>query len=118
MKAIARQEYGSPDVLALQEIEKPSVSDDDVLVKVHAASVNASDVELLTAHPLYVRLVGFGFWKPKVLILGSDIAGRVEAVGRNVTQFRPGDEVLSSFEIEPGLRLRALALNPVAKDRA
>lgn len=95
MKAIVRYEYGSPDVLALQEIKKPNVGADDVLVKVHAASVNASDVELLRAHPLYVRLVGFGFWKPKVLILGSDIAGRVEAVGKNVTQFLPGDEVLA-----------------------
>ncbi len=95
MRAIVRHEYGSPDVLELEEIEEPKVGDDDVLVKVHAASVNASDVELLTAHPLYVRLVGFGFRKPKVLILGSDIAGRVEAVGRDVTQFQPGDEVLA-----------------------
>jgi len=93
MRAIVRHEYGSPDVLELEEVEKPEVGGDDVLVKVHAASVNASDVELLTAHPLYVRLVGFGFLKPKVLILGSDIAGRVEAVGSNVTQFQPGDEV-------------------------
>ena len=85
MKAIVRHEYGTPDVLALQDMEKPRVGDDDVLVKVHAASANASDVELLTAHPLYVRLVGFGFRKPKVLILGSDVAGRVEAVGSAVT---------------------------------
>ncbi len=83
MRAIVRHEYGSPDVLELEEIEEPKVGDHDVLVKVHAASVNASDVELLTAHPLYVRLVGFGFRKPKVLILGSDIAGRVEVVGSN-----------------------------------
>ncbi len=95
MKAIVRHEYGSPDVLALEEVEEPKVGDHDVLVNVHAASVNASDVELLTAHPLYVRLVGFGFWKPKVLILGSDIAGQVEAVGSNVTQFQPGDAVLA-----------------------
>ena len=95
MKAIVRHEYGSPDVLELEEIEKPKVGDDDVLVKVHAASANASDVELLTAHPLYVRLVGFGSWRPKIPILGSDIAGRVEAVGRNVTRFQPDDEVLA-----------------------
>lgn len=95
MRAIVRHEYGSPDVLALKEIEKPRVGDDDVLVKVRAASVNASDVELLTAHPLYIRLAGFGFRKPNVLILGSDIAGRVEVVGSNVTQFQSGDAVLA-----------------------
>lgn len=95
MKAVVRHEYGSPDVLELEEVEKPKVGDDEVLVKVHAASLNASDVEILTARPVYVLLVGFGFWKPRVSILGSDVAGRVEAVGRDVTQFQPGDDVLA-----------------------
>jgi NADPH:quinone reductase-like Zn-dependent oxidoreductase len=63
-------------------------------VKVHAASVNASDVENLTAHPSYARLLS-GFWRPKIPVLGSDVAGQVETVGRNVTRFQPGDEVLA-----------------------
>ncbi len=95
MKALVRQRYGSPDVLELAEIDRPELGDDQLLVKVHAASLNASDVEILTARPAYVRLVGFGFRRPKVRILGSDVAGRVEAVGRSVTRFAPGDEVLA-----------------------
>ena len=90
MKAVVRHEYGSPDVLELAEVEESQVGDDDILVEVRAASVNASDLELLTAHPLYVRLVGFGFLRPKVRILGSDVAGRVAAIGSSVTRFRPG----------------------------
>ncbi len=93
MKAVVYEKYGAPDVLELKEVAKPTPQDDEVLVKVHAASVNASDWEMLRAKPLYVRLSGFGFLKPKNRILGSDIAGRVEAVGRSVTQFQPGDEV-------------------------
>jgi NADPH:quinone reductase-like Zn-dependent oxidoreductase len=95
MKAITRREYGSPEVLGLEEVARPEVGDDEVLVEVRAASVNASDVENLVGKPAYVRLVGFGFWKPKVRILGSDVAGRVSAVGGKVTRFRPGDEVLA-----------------------
>ncbi|MEE9534435.1 MAG: NAD(P)-dependent alcohol dehydrogenase, partial [Acidimicrobiia bacterium] len=95
VKAVVRHVYGSPDVLQLQEVERPVMGDDDVLVEILAASVNASDWEHLIADPVYVRLVGFGLRKPKHKILGSDIAGRVEAVGKNVTQFRPGDEVLA-----------------------
>ncbi|GMQ85971.1 MAG: NAD(P)-dependent alcohol dehydrogenase [Acidimicrobiia bacterium] len=97
MKAIVYRQYGSPDVLELQDVEKPVVGDDGVLIRVHAASVNRSDWETLTAHPVYVRLGGAGFLKPKRTILGSDIAGRVEAVGDNVTQFRPGDEVFGDI---------------------
>ena len=92
MKAIIRHQYGSPDVLRLEEIQKPTAGDDEVLVKVHAASVSSSDWELLRGTPYYVRPL-FGLLKPKCKILGSDIAGRVEAVGRNVKQFQPGDEV-------------------------
>ena len=93
MKAIVRHRYGSPDVLTLEEIPTPTPGDHDVLVKVQAVALNASDWEILRANPLYIRLVGFGFRQPKHTILGSDIAGRVEAVGRNVTEFQPGDEV-------------------------
>ncbi len=93
MKAIVYTQYGSPDVLHLAEVEKPAIKDDEVLVKVHAASVNAADWHLLTADIFLVRLMAGGVLKPKNTILGADVAGRVEAVGRNVKQFRPGDEV-------------------------
>ena len=93
MKAIVYTEYGSPDVLHLEEVEKPTPKDDEVLVKVYAASVNAADWHLLTADIFLVRLMAGGVLKPKNAILGADVAGRVETVGRNVKQFRPGDEV-------------------------
>jgi NADPH:quinone reductase-like Zn-dependent oxidoreductase len=97
MKAIVYHTYGSPDVLKLEEIEQSTPQDNEVLVKVHAASVNAADWHLLRGKPFLVRLMGFGLLKPKHKILGSDIAGRVEAVGRNVQQFQPGDEVFGSI---------------------
>jgi NADPH:quinone reductase-like Zn-dependent oxidoreductase len=93
MKAAVYREYGSPDVIKLEEIPKPVPNDDEVLVKVHAASLNAYDWHLLRADPFLVRLLGGGLLKPKNTILGADIAGRVEAVGGNVKQFRPGDAV-------------------------
>ena len=91
MKAIVYEKYGSPDVLELREVAKPTPKDDEVLVKLHAVSLNASDWEILRGKPAYARI--FGLLKPKIRILGSDIAGWVEAVGGNVTQFQPGDEV-------------------------
>ncbi len=97
MKAIVYTQYGSPDVLRLQEVEKPAPKDDEVLVKVQAASVNALDWHLLTADIFLVRLMGMGLFKPKNPILGADIAGQVEAVGKNVKQFRPGDEVFGDI---------------------
>jgi NADPH:quinone reductase-like Zn-dependent oxidoreductase len=97
MKAIVYYNYGSPDVLKLEEVETPTPQDDEVLVKVHAASANAYDWHLLRADPFLVRLMGGGLLKPKNKILGADIAGRVEAVGRNVKQFRPGDEVFGDL---------------------
>ncbi len=96
MKAIVYTKYGAPDVLELEEVEKPTPKDDEVLVKVHATSVNAGDWHLLRGKPLLMRLMGFGLLKPKHKILGSDIAGRVEAVGRNVKQFQTGDEVFGN----------------------
>ena len=92
MKAIVYYEYGSPDVLKLEEVEKPAPKDTEVLVKVHAASVNYGDLPVLRGEPLQ-RLMGGGPLKPKHKILGDDIAGRVESVGVNVKQFQPGDEV-------------------------
>jgi 2-desacetyl-2-hydroxyethyl bacteriochlorophyllide A dehydrogenase len=93
MKAIVYTKYGSPDVLQLKEVEKPSPKDNEVLVKVHAVSVNSADLHLLRADPFLVRLMAGGLIKPKYKILGADIAGQVEMVGRNVKQFQPGDEV-------------------------
>lgn len=96
MKAIVYTKYGSPDVLHLQEVEKPVPSDDDVLVKVYAAATNAADWHLLRGDPFLLRLA-YGLLTPKYTIPGADIAGRVEAVGKNVKQFRPGDEVFGDI---------------------
>jgi len=93
MEAIVHKKYGPPDVLNLEEVENPAPKDDEVLVKVHAASVNAADWHLLRADPFLVRLMGMGLLRPKNKILGADVAGRVEAVGANVTRVQPGDEV-------------------------
>ena len=95
MKAIVQHEYGSPDVLKLEEVEKPAPSDDEVLIKVRAVSINGSDWEGLTGRPLYARLSGLR--RPGIKILGSDIAGRVERVGKNIHQFQPGDEVFGEI---------------------
>jgi len=97
MKAIVYHKYGSPDVLELEEIQKPTPRDDEVLIKVHAASANAADWHILRGKPFLVRLMGIGLLKPKNKILGADIAGRIEAVGRNVKQFQPGDEVFGDI---------------------
>ncbi len=97
MKAIVNTEYGSPDVLHLTDVEKPVPKDNEVLVEVKAASVNAYDWHLLTADIFLVRLMGGGFLKPKNMIPGADISGRVEAVGSNIKQFRPGDEVFGEI---------------------
>jgi NADPH:quinone reductase-like Zn-dependent oxidoreductase len=97
MKAIVYTEYGPPDVLNLEEVQKPVPKDDEVLVKVHAASANAADWHIMRADPFLVRVMGFGLLKPKKGLLGADIAGRVEAVGRDVTQFQPGDEVFGDL---------------------
>jgi len=95
MKAIVRDNYGSPDVLELREIEKPAVEDDHVLVRVHAASVNAGDWHSMRGKPYIIRLMLGGLFKPRTknAVLGGDLAGRVEAVGGNVTEFQPGDDV-------------------------
>ena len=94
MKAIVYEKYGSPDVLELRDIEKPTPQEDEVLVKVHAASVNAMDYRFLTGTPYLARIMA-GLFKPKHRILGLDVAGRVEAVGANFKRFQPGDEVFA-----------------------
>ena len=92
MKAIVYHTYGSPDVLKCEEIEKPTPGDDEVLIKVRAASLNPIDYHLMRGRPYLVRIM-FGLRRPKDTRPGRDVAGQVEAVGRNVTQFKPGDEV-------------------------
>ncbi len=96
MKAIVYTKYGSPDVLEYKEVEKPVVKDNDVLVKIYAASLNAADWHIMRADPFLARFMS-GLLKPKINILGADIAGRVEAVGRNVKEFHPGDEVFGDI---------------------
>ena len=92
MKAIVYKRYGSPDVLELKEIEKPAPKDSEVLIKVYAVSINDWDWGLLQGTP-FVNRLSYGLIKPKKNILGSDIAGRIEAVGKKVKEFQPGDEV-------------------------
>ncbi|PJZ26111.1 alcohol dehydrogenase [Leptospira hartskeerlii] len=94
MKAIVYEKYGSSDVLQYKEVQKPAPKDNEILVKVRVASVNAADWRMMKADPFLVRFYA-GLFKPKkISILGADVAGTVEAIGRNITQFRPGDEVL------------------------
>ncbi len=97
MKAIVYTRYGSPDVLQFKDVEKPTPKDDEVLIRVYAASVNAYDWHFLTADIFLIRLMGGGLLKPKNTRLGADIAGRVDAVGRNAKQFQPGDEVFGDM---------------------
>ncbi len=119
MKAIVYEKYGSPDVLELKEVEKPSPKDDEVLVKIHAAAANPLDWHLMRADPFLARLDN-GLQKPKVTRLGADLAGTVEAVGSKVTQFKPGDEVfgekfktgLGSFAEYATVPENALVLKP------
>lgn len=97
MKAIIYEKYGSPDVLHLAEVEKPVPKDDEILIKIRAVSINGSDKENLIGKPLYARMAGLTKPAPASRILGSDIAGQVEAVGKNITEFKPGDEVFGEI---------------------
>ena len=118
MKAIVCTKYGGPEVLQIQEVEKPFPKDNEVLVKVHAVSINDWDWGIIHGTPFITRLMS-GLQKPKKKILGSDIAGRIEAVGKDVKQFHPGDEVFGDLSGEWGgfaeyvcARENALALKP------
>jgi NADPH:quinone reductase-like Zn-dependent oxidoreductase len=95
MKAIVQEEYGSPDVLELEDVEKPEIGDDEVLVRVHAAGVDRGVWHLMTGLPYFLRLIipELGLRAPKTRIRGSDVAGVVAAVGKDVTRFQPGEEV-------------------------
>lgn len=119
MKAIISKKYGSPDVLTLTDVEKPIPEDQQVLVKIHAASLNYGNLVLLYGKPFLARLA-FGLFKPKYAIPGGDIAGTVEAVGKNVKEFKPGQEVFGDlsgsgwggFSEYVAVPVNALALKP------
>ena len=115
MKAIVQYQYGSPDVLELRDIDKPVVGDGEVLVRVQAAGVHIGDWLLMNGLPYLVRLVS-GLLRPRNRVPGSDVAGRVEAVGKNVSQFQPGDEVFGwgngAFAEYASVSEDALALKP------
>jgi len=97
MKGVVYTKYGSPDVLQLKEVEKLAPKDNEVLIKVHAAPINSWDWDMLTGRPFEYRLLS-GLLKPtKIKILGCDIAGRIETVGRNIKLFHPGDDVFGYF---------------------
>lgn len=93
MKAMIYTQYGSPDRIHAAHLPNPTPKAGEVLVKIHATAINSSDIRLLAGKPFLVRLMGYGLFKPKHIILGSDIAGRVEAVGHGVTAFKVGDAV-------------------------
>jgi NADPH:quinone reductase-like Zn-dependent oxidoreductase len=117
MKAVVYRTYGGPDVLSLEELTKPQPQDDQVLVKIHASSANPIDWHYMRGTPFFMRLTS-GLMKPKNIRIGSDIAGRVEAVGPDVTELKPGDEVYGDFEGFGGFAEyacgpeKALALKP------
>ncbi len=118
MKAVVRQSYGPPEVLRLEDVATPTPSDDEILLRINAASVNLGDWELLTGRPRFISILAHlfsrkqrydfaptsvtarkgGLFSPKIRILGTDVAGRVEAVGQNVTQFQVGDEIFGMAE--------------------
>jgi NADPH:quinone reductase-like Zn-dependent oxidoreductase len=118
MKAIVYHEFGSPDVLRLEEIDKPVPKDDQILVKVRAVSVNPLDWHFMEGTPYLGRPLAFGFLKPTVERLGVDYAGTVEAVGKNITDFKPGDEVFGNkfgaFAEYIVASNKALALKPAS----
>jgi NADPH:quinone reductase-like Zn-dependent oxidoreductase len=116
MQAIVQDTYGSADVLRLARIARPEVGDSEVLIRVHAASVHIGDWHVMTGLPYLLRVVGFGFRAPKARVRGMDVAGTVEAVGQNVTQFELGDEVFGtcagSFAEQANARVDTLARKP------
>ena len=116
MKAIVQDTYGSPDVLELRDIDRPVVGDDDLLVRVHAAGVDQGVWHFMTGLPYLFRIAGSGLRAPKARVPGLDVAGRVEAVGKDATQFQPGDEVFGicsgSFAEYAGAREEQVAPKP------
>ena len=117
MKAIFRAVYGSPDILELKEVDRPVPNENGLLLKVHAAAVNPMDWHILRGEPFLIRFMGFGLLKPRHHILGTDMAGQIEAVGKNVNRFKVGDEVFGSgiggFAEYACIREDQAALKPV-----
>ena len=117
MQAIVQDRYGSADVLHLARIARPAIDDNDVLVRVRAASIHIGDWHVMTGLPYLLRVVGFGLRAPKARVRGMDVAGTVEAVGQNVTRFQVGDEVFGtcdgSFAEYAATPEDALVLKPV-----
>ena len=97
MNAIVQTAYGSPDVLQLKEVDRPVPQAHEVLIKVQASSVHAGVWHLMRGTPFLIRLIFGGLRKPKIQILGNDVAGRIEAIGQDVTEFQPGDEVFGDL---------------------
>ncbi len=118
MKAVVQDRYGPPEVLQIEEVERPIPRDDEVLIRIHATTVTQTDTHVRAAHPFFWRLIG-GFRRPKWRILGVELAGEIEAVGTAVSQFRVGDHVFGTNWF--GARAKficlresaALALKPV-----
>jgi NADPH:quinone reductase-like Zn-dependent oxidoreductase len=102
VKAIICTKYGSPDILQIQEVAKPAPRDDEVLIKIHAASINARDWRFIRAKPFFVRLMPGSLFHPKNKVLGVDFAGQVEVTGSKVEQFKPGDEVFGYMPTASG----------------
>ncbi len=98
LKAIVQYKYGSPDVLEFGDIDTPDIGDDDVLVRVRAASVHVGDWHMMTGLPYLIRMMGFGLRAPKGRVRGVDVAGSIQAVGRNVARFQVGDDVFGTCE--------------------
>jgi NADPH:quinone reductase-like Zn-dependent oxidoreductase len=98
MNAIVQDKYGSADVLEFRDVEKPQPGDDEVLIRVHAAGVDPGVWHLMTGRPYLVRVMGYGLRKPKIRIRGTDVAGTVEAAGKDVTQPKEGDPVYGTCD--------------------
>ncbi|MDC0558785.1 NAD(P)-dependent alcohol dehydrogenase [Candidatus Izimaplasma bacterium] len=99
MKAIIYEKYGSVDRIKYTDVEKPIINDDSILVKIHAASINAMDIHILQGKPLPLRVIT-GIFKPKYQILGTDISGTIEDIGKNISSFKIGDEVFGQLSMK------------------
>ena len=114
MKAVVTTKYGPPDVLELQEVEKPAPKEDQVLIRIHATTVTAGDCEMRSLDlPLGYQLIlrmGFGFRGPRRKIQGSEVAGEIEAIGRDVKQFKVGDQVFGSAGLRFGANAEYICL--------
>ncbi|MDX2414178.1 MAG: NAD(P)-dependent alcohol dehydrogenase, partial [Bacteroidales bacterium] len=109
MKAIVCTKYGAPEFLQLQEVEKPSPKDKDILIKIHASSVSSGDARIRRADPFVIRLI-FGFKRPRKSVLGVVVAGEIEAIGKSVSKYKPGDQVFGSSGMNFGAHAEYVAV--------